>query len=83
MHGFESATPANDNNDLYKKFEIELGPWHHQCEQISELAKELADLAARAKLETAGKAQMILTIEMAQLAIALQETLSQPASMEA
>lgn len=78
MNRYEAPNPANDNNDIYGKFEIGNAEWQRQCEEISNMAGELATLAAQAKYEVGGKAQVTRTIEMVQLAFALQEVLSQP-----
>ncbi len=78
MKGFETPEPANDNNDIYAKFEIASNEWEAQCEAVSSLARELAALADEAQLETGGKAQVIRSMEMIQLALALKDALSEP-----
>jgi len=78
MKGFETPAPANDNNDIYGKFEIVGSEWQRHCAEVAGLSQELATLAEQAKHESGGKAQMARTIEMIQLALELQETLSQP-----
>jgi len=83
MMNFENSAPANDNADIYSKLEIDPATWERQCNEIQELANELAELAAEAKSETGGRAQVTRVIEMAQIAIALQGAVSQPEDRQA